>query len=139
MAYNHGIKIRVLTPFSDLIKQQVQELGEFADIRYIPEGLQTQVTIGIYDRKSLLVAELKDDSKDSSHEAMGLATYSNSTSTISSYVSIFETLWKQSGMYEESQNQLHSAEDELDRMKQYLNEALEEVAKFKTARKTIEG
>jgi hypothetical protein len=139
LAYNHGIKIRVLTPFSDLIKQQVQELGEFADIRYIPEGLQTQVTIGIYDRKSLLVAELKDDSKDSSHEAMGLATYSNSTSTISSYVSIFETLWKQSGMYEESQNQLHSAEDELDRMKQYLNEALEEVAKFKTARKTIEG
>jgi DNA repair protein RadA len=28
-----------------------------------------------------------------------------------------------SGMYEESQNQLHSAEAELDRMKQYLNEA----------------
>jgi hypothetical protein len=44
-------------------------------------------------------------------------------------VSIFETLWKQSGMYEESQNQLHSAEAELDRMKQYLNEAL--VASFK--------
>jgi len=35
-------------------------------------------------------------------------------------VSIFETLWKQSGMYEESQNQLQSAGTELDRMKQYL-------------------
>jgi hypothetical protein len=46
-------------------------------------------------------------------------------------VSIFETLWKQSGMYEESQNQLHSAEEELYRMKQYLNEALKEVASFK--------
>ncbi|MGA9149197.1 MAG: hypothetical protein WBZ36_01360 [Candidatus Nitrosopolaris sp.] len=36
-----------------------------------------------------------------------------------------------SGMHEESQNQLHSAEEELDRMKQYLNEVLEEVASFK--------
>jgi archaellum component FlaC len=34
-------------------------------------------------------------------------------------------------MYEESQNQLHSAENELDRMKKYLNEALQEVASFK--------
>jgi hypothetical protein len=33
-----------------------------------------------------------------------------------------------SGMYETSQNQLHSAEEELDRMKQYLNEVLKEVA-----------
>ena len=30
---------------------------------------------------------------------MELGTFSNSTSTASSYVSIFETLWKQSGMY----------------------------------------
>jgi len=34
-------------------------------------------------------------------------------------------------MYEESQNQLQSAEEELYRMKQYLNEALKEVASFK--------
>jgi len=62
---------------------------------------------------------------------MGLGTFSNSASTVSSYVSIFETLWTQSGMYEESQNQLYSAEEEPYRMKQYLNEALKEVASFK--------
>jgi len=66
-----------------------------------------------------------------SNEAFGLATYSNSASTVLSYVSIFETLWKQSGMYEESQIQLHSAEAEMDRMKQYLNEVLNEVASFR--------
>jgi two-component system, OmpR family, sensor histidine kinase VicK len=122
LVYKYKIKVRVLTPFSDWIKQQVRDWGKFADIRYIPEELQTQITVAIYDRKSSLVVELKDDSKDSTLESAGLVTYSNSASTISSYVSIFETLWKQSGMYEESQNQLHSAEDELDRMKQYLNE-----------------
>jgi hypothetical protein len=130
MATNHRVKIRILTPLSDWIKQQLQKWGEFADIRFIPEELQTQISIAIFDRKSCLVFETKDDSKNSYYEAMGLVTVSNSASTVSSYVSIFETLWKQSGMYEESQNQLHTP-DELDRMKQYLNEALKEVASFK--------
>ncbi|MGA9151464.1 MAG: hypothetical protein WBZ36_12875, partial [Candidatus Nitrosopolaris sp.] len=129
-----GVKIRVLTPSSDWIKQQAQELAKHIEIRYIPEELQTQLTICIFDRKSSLIAETKDDSKGSSYEALGFGTFSNSPSTVSSYVSIFETLWKQSGMYEESQNQLHSAETELDMMKQYLNEVLEEVASFKKNR-----
>jgi two-component system, OmpR family, sensor histidine kinase VicK len=131
LATRYRLKIRVLTPLDESIKQLAQEMGKYADIRYIPEELQTKITIAIADRKSSLVVEIKDDSKNSSYEAMGLATFSNSASTVSSYVSIFETLWKQSGMYEESQNQLHSAETELDRMKQYLNEVLEEVASFK--------
>ena len=132
-ATKYRVKIRILTPLNDSIK--AQELGKYADIRYLPEELQIRITIAIIDRKSSLVGEIKDDRKNSSYEAMGLVTFSNSPSTVSSYVSIFETLWKQSGMYEESQNQLHSAEDELDRMKQYLNEVLEEVASFK---KTVE-
>jgi two-component system sensor histidine kinase VicK len=119
-----------LVPFDDSIKQLIQELA-WADFRYIPEELQTKITIAIFDRKSSLVVELKDDAKNSTPEAMGLGTFSNSPSTVSSYVSIFETLWTQSGMYEESQNQLHSAEDELARMKQYLNEVLKEVARFR--------
>jgi two-component system, OmpR family, sensor histidine kinase VicK len=131
IATTHRLKIRVLTPLNDSIKQLVQELGKYADIRYIPEELRTQLTICVFDRKFSLVAETKDDSKNSSNEAFGLATYSNSASTVSSYVSIFETLWKQSGMYEESQNQLHSTEAELNRMKQYLNEVLKEVASFR--------
>jgi two-component system, OmpR family, sensor histidine kinase VicK len=131
MATKYRVKIRILTPFDDSIKQSVEELGKYVEFRYIPEELQTHLTIGLVDRKFSFVVETNDDSKDSSYEAMGLATFSNSASTVSSYVSIFETLWKQSGMYEESQNQLHSAEAELDRMKQYLNEVLEEVASFK--------
>ena len=35
--------------------------------------------------------------KHNSNEAIGLATYSNSESTVLSYASIFETLWIQSG------------------------------------------
>jgi signal transduction histidine kinase len=43
---------------------------------------------------------LKDDTKKSSYEAMGLGTFSNRKATVLSYVSIFESLWKQSELYE---------------------------------------
>jgi two-component system, OmpR family, sensor histidine kinase VicK len=131
LATRYRLKIRILTPLDDSINQLAQELRKYAEIRYIPEELQTKITIAIIDRKWSIVVELKDDNKDSSYEAMGLGTFSNSPSTVASYASIFETLWKQSGMYEESQTQLHSAEAELERMKQYLNEVLQEVASFK--------
>jgi hypothetical protein len=133
VASKYGVKIRILTPYDDSIKQQAHQhhLQEYADVRYIPEELQTQISIVIVDRKSSVVIETKDDTKDSSYEAIDLGTYSNSASTVSSYVSIFETLWRQSELYENSQNQLRSAEDELSTMKEYLNEVINEVAKLK--------
>jgi two-component system sensor histidine kinase VicK len=98
-----GVKARVLVPKERLIEETVQKLRQQdvkIDIRYIEPGLQTYVTIVVVDRKSSLVVELKDDTKESSYEAMGLGTYSNRKATILSYVSIFESLWKQSELYE---------------------------------------
>jgi two-component system sensor histidine kinase VicK len=43
---------------------------------------------------------LKSDSKETSLEAIGLATYSNSKATVLSYASIFESLWNQTELYE---------------------------------------
>ena len=42
-----------------------------------------------------LQVEVKDDMKDNSYDAVGLATYSNSESTVWTHASIFETLWTQ--------------------------------------------
>ena len=63
--------------------------------------MQTKMTIWVVDRTYSFVVELKDDSKDNLEEAIGLATYSNSKSTVLSYVSIFDTLWKQNELREE--------------------------------------
>src|SRR5436190_18335209 len=81
-------------------KQQEQQKRRI-DIRYIEPSLQTKVTVLIIDRKFSLSIELKDDTKDNSYETIGLATYSNSTPTVLSYVSIFESLWTQSQLYEQ--------------------------------------
>jgi hypothetical protein len=97
------VKARILTPKAELIEETVRKLKQQhrkIDIRYIEPGLQTHVSIVVVDRKSSLVVELKDDEKKSSYEAMGLGTYSNRKATVLSYVSIFESLWKQSELHE---------------------------------------
>jgi two-component system sensor histidine kinase VicK len=93
-----GLNIRILTPPDERIKEVSSELKQQLkkiEVRHIEESLQTKVTVLIVDRKHSLSIELKDDTNDSVYGAIGLATYSNSKSTVVSYVSIFESLWKQ--------------------------------------------
>jgi two-component system, OmpR family, sensor histidine kinase VicK len=67
-------------------------------LRYIETDSTTKSTIIIIDRKESLVIEVKDDSKDTFIDSAGFATYSNSKATVLSYVSIFESFWKQSDL-----------------------------------------
>ena len=57
-------------------------------------------TILVVDRKASLVMEIRDDSKTTFDEAIGLSTYSNSKAGVLSYVGIFERLWKQAELYQ---------------------------------------
>ena len=130
-AAGRRVHIRILTPTDDLIKGTVQKLireqqqqnQPRIDIRFIGRFSQTKIRILVVDKASSLVVELKDDTKESSFEAMGLATYSNSKSTVLSYVSIFETLWMQTELYEqlvESNNGLAKAYEQLEAANEQL-------------------
>jgi signal transduction histidine kinase len=113
------VSIRILTPKDHKIEKIFAGLtSSNFSVRFI-ETL-SRVSILTVDRKYSLVAELKDDTKQTVEEAIGLATYSNSKSTVLSYSSIFESLWKQTEMYE--QLQIH------DRMqKEFINTAAHEL------------
>ena len=71
------------------------------DVRYIEEASGTLATILVVDRTASLVMELRDDSKTTFDEAIGLSTYSNSKAGVLSYVGIFEKLWKQIELYQQ--------------------------------------
>ena len=102
-AVKYKTLIKILVPIEDKIANTIQRLGRINEvqIRNIEPTMQTRMTILVVDRKYSLVIELKDDTKDNFEEAIGLATYSNSKSTVLSYVSIFDTLWKQSELRDE--------------------------------------
>ena len=103
-AAERGIKVKILTPMNEFVKdiiiQKILGKQKRIEVRYIGESLQSKVSLIVIDRKFSLVVELKDDTKETSYEAMGLATYSNSKPTVSSFASIFESLWIQSELYE---------------------------------------
>ena len=103
IALKYKILVKILVPIEDKIKGIIQRFEQINEIqvRNIEPTMQTRMTILVVDRMYSLVVELKDDSKEKSDEAIGLATYSNSKSTVLSYASIFETLWKQSELREE--------------------------------------
>lgn len=50
------------------------------------------------DTKLSLAIEVNNDSAKTTSEAIGLATHSNSESTVLTYISIFETLWVQANV-----------------------------------------
>jgi signal transduction histidine kinase len=70
------------------------------NMRTISTSLGTKISILVIDRKECLILELKDDSQRSSYEAVGLSIYSKSPTLVSSYLSVFESFWKQAELYE---------------------------------------
>src|ERR687889_1166745 len=133
-----NVKVRVLIPADEDIKSTTIEEAKSTypqvDIRIIDKSLQTRITIVLVDKKECVIVELKDDTEDNSYNASGLTTYSNSKSIVSSYISIFESIWKETKLYEqleESNKQLELANEHLeihDKMqKEFINIAAHEL------------
>jgi two-component system, OmpR family, sensor histidine kinase VicK len=105
-AKERNVKVRILIPANSFVEQKLQQLKEYCpvgtiDVRYIEQMSETKATILVVDRKDSMVMELKDDSKATFDDAIGLSTHSNSKAGVLSYVAIFEKLWKQSELYEQ--------------------------------------
>jgi two-component system, OmpR family, sensor histidine kinase VicK len=111
---SRNIQVRILMPKVNLghhhaieeeeskrLPQQQDNPNDSLNIRYLQQLPDTKATILIVDRNISLVIELRDDSKSTFYEAIGLSTYSSSEAGVLSYVSIFENLWIQTELYEQ--------------------------------------
>jgi len=127
----HGIKVRILIHADEnQIRQVINEVMLVfpeIEIRAIDMSLNTSIGIVIVDKKESLIIETRDDAKDNSYDASGLATYSNSKYIALSYASIFESLWIQAELFK----QLKEANEHLkqhDKMqKEFINLAAHEL------------
>ena len=102
-AKERDVKVRILMPAIRLEEDKVQILKEQKNIgvRHIEQMSETKATILIVDRKASLVMEIRDDTKQTFLEAIGLSTYSNSKAGVLSYIAIFDNLWRQTELYEQ--------------------------------------
>jgi two-component system, OmpR family, sensor histidine kinase VicK len=120
ISQNRDLKIRILSPFipsqtssssssNEMLKEKIYQEFELnnirtyknnVSIRNIEPSISTKSTILVTDRKESLVIEAKDDLKETFSDSVGFGTYSNSTATVLSYVSIFESFWSYSDIVE---------------------------------------
>ena len=114
---DRGVKIRMLSPVDNVVKDKISshrwvltsEIGPDKGgnssrqiiIREIDvASSETQITFAIFDRSRTFTIELRDNSKLEFEKAIGLATFSNSKPTVSSYFAFFEKLWHESELRE---------------------------------------
>jgi hypothetical protein len=105
-AVEQGVRIRILV--NESIKERIEReiftrsSSDLIEIQLLDRQQQNKVITVIVDKELCLTAEVKDDDNyDSAVEVLGLATYSNSESTVLSFASIFETLWLQAELKNE--------------------------------------
>ena len=102
---NGNIKLRILTPFDEkIVDTAIRLMAKGVHIKYLPEALYLTVTFLIVDRKFSMTAELVNDYTEIPTESLGLSTFSDSKATVLYYISMFENLWKQSDLYEKTEN-----------------------------------
>jgi two-component system, OmpR family, sensor histidine kinase VicK len=101
----HKIKVRILMPYHEMTVQTIEDLKKNSEtdveIRSIKQVENAMATFLVVDKKYSLVMEIKDDSKETFDESVGLSVYSTSKAGVLSYVSIFENLWSQTELYEQ--------------------------------------
>jgi two-component system, OmpR family, sensor histidine kinase VicK len=98
------IRVRFLIPFHKEIADTIEQFKRTypqVSLKSIDASIQTKMAFVLADRRECLLVETRDDTKDSHELAAGISIYSNSKSIVSSYAYIFESLWKQTEMYEQ--------------------------------------
>jgi hypothetical protein len=111
-ARSRGINVRVLIKIDDetmkdIPNDMIKKKHELINVNFIGQPLRSKITTFIIDQSFSLTVEVNNDSKDNFSEASGLATYSNSESTVFTDYSMFENLWIQAEL--ERQNSIRDA------------------------------
>src|SRR5712691_9516751 len=91
----------------DTIQEELRQSHGQIRVQYITKPLQTKIVTLVVDQATSVAIEINDDTKKTFEEASGPAIYSNSELTVSSCISIFETLWIQSEF--DKQNKIKQA------------------------------
>jgi two-component system sensor histidine kinase VicK len=130
-AVERGVRVRILIPADQneviQIVNEVNLVLPQLDIGSVDKSLEGTVGILVVDRKESLIIETKDDLKDSSYDAAGLASYSNSKPIALAYASIFDSLWKQTELHQKLSKMYEQLKTHGKMQKEFINIAAHEL------------
>ena len=130
-ALERGVRVSILIPADQneviQIVNEVNLVLPQLDIGSVDKSLEGTVGILVVDRKESLIIETKDDLKDSSYDAAGLASYSNSKPIALAYASIFDSLWKQTELHQKLSKMYEQLKTHGKMQKEFINIAAHEL------------
>jgi hypothetical protein len=97
----NDVTVKVLIQAADnleknTIQEELRQSCKQIRVQYITKPLQNKIVTIVVDQVTSVAMEINDDTKKTFEEASGPAVFSNSEMTVSSCISIFETLWTRS-------------------------------------------
>ncbi|MDQ6723940.1 MAG: ATP-binding protein [Thermoproteota archaeon] len=103
---SNGIKVKVLTPSkftteNKIADQIIKSKYPHIEFRNLQSTYHAINRIIIFDMAKTMIFEIKDDALGNYSDIVGMAIYIESKSTALSYASIFDSLWKQTELYEQ--------------------------------------
>ena len=127
-----GIKVKVLTPSQftnedNIAYQIIKSKYHHIEFRNLQFSLQMVIGITIVDGTKSMIFEIKDDTKDNFQYTLGLAIYIEGKSAALSYVSIFDSLWKQTELYEQLKEAFVQLQRHEKMQKEFINTAAHEL------------
>ena len=126
-----GIIVKVLIPSKfineDKVIDQIKSKYHFIEFRNLQFSLQMVIGITIVDREKSMIFEIKDDTKDNFRYTLGLSIFIEGKSTALSYVSIFDSLWKQTELYEQLKEAFVRLQMHEKMQKEFINTAAHEL------------
>ncbi len=131
-----SVKIRILMPLPQFNRETAKEIdSQFdstIDFRTLDKRAGSTTIFAVVDGEKAIVMELKDDTKDNFYDAIGFAIFTTSKHIVSSYASIFDTLWHQTDLNEQIREQnleLQRKNEQLIQLSSDLRESFEALAK----------
>ena len=100
-ASQNGANVKIISQLSEENTEIQKKISENAPNIIILDGNNSPYGMYIIDRKKFLRAELKRPGAEKFSDAIGLVVYSNRRTTVDSFESVFELLWKERMLVEE--------------------------------------
>jgi two-component system, OmpR family, sensor histidine kinase VicK len=100
-ASQNGANVKIICQLSEENAEIQKKISDNAPDIIILDGNSSPYGMYIIDRKKFLRAELKRPGAEKFTDAIGLVVYSNRRTTVDSFESVFELLWKERMLVEE--------------------------------------
>jgi signal transduction histidine kinase len=127
---HQNIQVKVLIPSKIELQNEINQIIKKyhkIEFRLLHSDNEPFIGITIIDRQRVLIYVVKDDNKINYVDSIGMTIYIEGKSTAMSYITIFNSLWKQTDLYEKLEKSYEKIKSHDKMQRDFINVAAHEL------------